>query len=248
MGDNVRTGVISAGCLSASEDRNGSRIHPETPMNNNVIHTVFSILNEEMTCFKDPIVTRIAQDNDPFAILISTMLSLRTKDTTTEHAFNSLVSVAATPYTISRLPTARLEELIYPVGFYKTKAKNIRLTSSIIADKYSGRVPDEIDELIALPGVGRKTANLVVTLGFKKMGICVDTHVHRITNRWGYVRTKDPLGTEMRLREILPKKYWLQINDLLVAYGQNICRPIGPFCSRCRLATYCEQMDVKKPR
>ena len=144
--------------------------------------------------------------------------------------------------------TPKLEKLIYPVGFYRTKANKIKEICKVLIEKYKGNVPNEIDELLKLNGVGRKTANLVVTLGYSKPGICVDTHVHRITNRWGYVKTKNPHETEFTLREKLPKKYWLTINDLLVTYCQNICVPISPKCSICRVSTYCKRAGVTKHR
>ncbi|HYA27905.1 MAG TPA: endonuclease III, partial [Acidobacteriota bacterium] len=141
-----------------------------------------------------------------------------------------------------------IAKLIYPVGFYKTKANNILEICRTIINQYGGKVPDEIDELLKFKGVGRKTANLVVTLGYKKPGICVDTHVHRISNRWGYVRTKTPDKTESALRDKLPKKYWIEYNDLLVSFGQHLCRPLSPLCSQCPVARYCDQIDVKVRR
>ena len=145
---------------------------------------------------------------------------------------------------MAELPASRIEKAIYPVGFYKTKAKNIRKICRILLSRNNGNVPEELNELVELPGVGRKTANLVITLGFGKPGICVDTHVHRITNRWGYVRTKTPEQTEMALRKKLPGQYWIIINDLLVTYGQNLCKPISPLCSRCKIAPYCDRVGV----
>jgi endonuclease-3 len=176
------------------------------------------------------------------------MLSLRTKDITTDHAFERLSAIASTPEAISDLPQETIEHAIYPVGFYKTKAKNIKETSRIIKEEHHGKVPQDLDELLKLPGVGRKTANLVVILGFDKMGICVDTHVHRITNRWGYLSTRTPDETEMKLREILPRQYWKEINNYLVPYGQNICLPLRPFCSRCKIFSYCERISVRSSR
>jgi len=147
-----------------------------------------------------------------------------------------------------KIPAPKLEKLIYPVGFYRIKARNIKEICKTLIETYNGEVPDEIDELLKLNGVGRKTANLVVTLGYKKPGICVDTHVHRITNRWGYVKTRNPHETEFVLRENLPTKYWLTINDLLVTYGQNICVPISPKCSVCPVNRYCKQVGVTRRR
>ncbi len=217
-------------------------------MNNYDIDKVFSILEEEVSFLKVPIVGRVAEEKDPFKVLISTMLSLRTKDRVTEEATKKLFSIAADLEEMTALDVHIIEEAIYPVGFYKTKARNIKKVSEIILEKYDGKVPNTMEGLLGLPGVGRKTANLVITLGFDAMGICVDTHVMRITNRWGYVSTKNPLETEMKLREILPQRYWKRINDLLVPYGQNLCTPVSPFCSRCRLRPYCDRVGVKSSR
>lgn len=217
-------------------------------MTNAVIDKVFKILSHEVEKLQEPIVGRVARDHDPFKILISTMLSLRTKDTTTEHAFKRLSTIASSPEELSRLPLESIEKAIYPVGFYKTKAKNIKKTSQIILMKHHGKVPGNMADLLSMPGVGRKTANLVIILGFDKLGICVDTHVHRITNRWGYVSTKEPNKTEIRLREILPKKYWKDINNYLVPYGQNVCLPVSPLCSQCKLFTYCSRIGVTSSR
>jgi endonuclease III len=198
--------------------------------------------------FKEPIVGRVARDHDPFKVLISTMLSLRTKDITTDHAFERLSAIASTPDGISGLTRETIEQAIYPVGFYKTKAKSIKETSRIIIEKHNGKVPQALDELLKLPGVGRKTANLVIILGFDEMGICVDTHVHRITNRWGYLSTRTPDETEMKLREILPRQYWKVINNYLVPYGQHICLPVSPLCSQCKILSYCKRIGVKTSR
>jgi len=217
-------------------------------MDNSVIDKVFGILKEEVLKLREPIVSRVAQDYDAFQVLISTMLSLRTKDATTEEAFGRLFAIANSPERILRTPLAEIEKAIFPVGFYRTKARNIKEVAGILVERHGGKVPGDMDALLALPGVGRKTANLVIILSFDGMGICVDTHVHRITNRWGYVSTKSPDETEMRLRQVLPEKYWRVINDYLVPYGQFVCTPIGPFCSRCRLEGYCEKIGVRKSR
>ncbi len=209
------------------------------------IDDVVRILKREIRQWKVPIVGVVAEKTrDPFQILISCVLSLRTQDGTTAAASERLFAVANTPEGLTALPVGRLERLIYPVGFYRVKARNIREISKRLIRDYDGRVPTEIDALLRLPGVGRKTANLVVTLGYNKYGICVDTHVHRITNRWGYVSTPTPEKTEFALREKLPRKHWKIINDLLVTYGQNLCRPIGPRCSVCKLYGYCERVGV----
>ncbi|MFQ5957104.1 MAG: endonuclease III domain-containing protein, partial [Candidatus Brocadiales bacterium] len=153
-----------------------------------------------------------------------------------------------TPDGMLRLKSSDIQRAIYPVGFYKTKTARIKDICNALIDEHGGEVPDDIDTLLRLHGVGRKTANLVVTLGYGKPGICVDTHVHRITNRWGYVKTKTPVETEFALRKILPRKHWLVINDLLVTFGQNICTPILPKCSTCKVYWYCKRVGVKKHR
>jgi len=210
------------------------------------IHQAVKILKKEVKQWRVPVVGRYSQS--PFAVLISCLLSLRTQDKTTGEASARLFQLAGTPETMVELSASAIENAIYPVGFYKTKAKNILKICRILISEYSGRVPEDIDTLLKLPGVGRKTANLVVTLGYNKPGICVDTHVHRITNRWGYVRTKTPEKTEAALRARLPKRYWIIINDLLVTYGQNICKPISPICSQCKIRRYCDRVGVDKSR
>ncbi len=180
--------------------------------------------------------------------MISCLLSLRTKDQTTRDASHRLFAVANNPQEMLRIATPDMEKLIYPVGFYRTKAVTIKEICGELIKTYKSKVPDEIDELLKLNGVGRKTANLVVTLGYQKPGICVDTHVHRITNRWGYVKTKNPYETEFALREKLPPQYWLTINDLLVTYGQNVCVPVSPKCSVCPVQTYCRKVGVMRHR
>jgi endonuclease-3 len=212
------------------------------------IHDVVRILREECAKLQVPIVTEVSRTRDPFRVLVGTMISLRTKDDVTRQAAERLFSRAGTPEEMLGLGRSEIENAIYPAGFYRTKAKHILDVCSIILSKYAGRVPDEIEELLTFPGVGRKTANLVVTLGYGKPGICVDTHVHRISNRLGYVSTKKPDETEFALREKLPKKYWIEYNDLLVTYGQNLCVPVSPFCSRCRLSPLCDRVGVLRSR
>jgi endonuclease-3 len=214
-------------------------------MQNSDIDQVIKILKKEIKQWKVPIVGRVAQrTRDPFQVLISCVLSLRTQDGTTAEASARLFNVARTPEALCRVPRGKIEKLIYPVGFYRVKSKNIKEISKRLISEYDSKVPDEIDELLKLPGVGRKTANLVVTIGYNKYGICVDTHVHRISNRWGYVKTPTPEKTEFALREKLPKKHWKIINDLLVTYGQNLCRPISPRCGECRIYDYCRRVGV----
>lgn len=213
------------------------------------IHRAIRILRQAVPRWQMPIVGVVAESSrDPFQILISCILSLRTQDATTDQASRRLFALADTPETMSRLRTKKIERAIFPVGFYRTKAKIIREICRNLIQNYGGRVPDEIDELMKFNGVGRKTANLVVTLGYGKPGICVDTHVHRISNRWGYVRTKNPKETEFALREKLPKQYWIEYNDLLVTFGQNLCRPISPLCSQCPVDAYCRKIGVKTHR
>lgn len=209
------------------------------------IHSAMRILQREVPKWETPVVTLMAETyENPFRVLISCILSLRTQDATTARASHRLFAEADTPAAMLKLTAKKIEKLIYPVGFYKTKAKNILDICHIILNDYHGQVPDEIDELLKLKGVGRKTANLVVTLGYRKPGICVDTHVHRISNRWGYINTANPEKTEFALRAKLPKKYWIEYNDLLVRFGQQLCRPISPICSRCPVAKYCDQVEV----
>ena len=184
----------------------------------------------------------------PFTTLISCILSLRTQDRTTMAASARLFSVADTPERILEIQTTRLEELIYPVSFYRVKTKTIRKIATDLIEKFGGKVPDTLEELLKLHGVGRKTANIVVTLAFNKPGIAVDIHVHRISNRLGYVSTKNPDDTEMALREKLPRRYWIVLNDLLVVYGQNLCKPVSPFCSKCAIADYCDRVGVERSR
>ena len=219
-------------------------------MQDSDIHEVIDILQEAIKQWPETTLGQVADQtrSAPFRILIGTVLSLRTKDETTAEACKRLFFLADAPETMVSLSEETIDNAIYPVGFHTTKAKNILSICRILIDEYNSRVPDEIDTLVTLPGVGRKTANLVVTLGYDKPGICVDTHVHRISNRWGYVNTKNPEKTESSLREKLPQKYWIGYNDLLVIYGQNLCKPVSPFCSRCRLSSYCDRVDVEKYR
>lgn len=218
-------------------------------INNSNIGKILKILKNEYIKNRKPIVTEISEiDKDPYKILIGTLLSLRTKDAVTKQASNKLFATADTPEKIVKLSQKQIEKLIFPVGFYHRKAENIKLVSKIILQKYAGKVPDNLDELLSLPGVGRKTANLVLVLGFDKFGVCVDTHVHRISNRWGFVKTKSPEETEFALRKKLPKKYWKIYNDYLVSFGQNICKPISPLCSKCKIEKWCPKIGVNTKR
>jgi endonuclease-3 len=219
-------------------------------MHRDHIHAAIRILKREIRQWQEPVLGIVARNSgrNPFLILISCLLSLRTKDKTTREASERLFVLAQTPAEMLKLPLKKIERAIYPVGFYRTKAKSIHGICRRLLDHYGGNVPDSIDELVTLPGVGRKTANLVVTVGYGKPGICVDIHVHRISNRWGYIKTTTPEESEEALRKKLPKQYWITFNDLLVPYGQNLCQPVSPFCSQCKLTAYCDRVGVKKSR
>ncbi len=219
-------------------------------MRQDQIHAAIKIVKCEVRQWQEPVVGVVARETarDPFRILISCLLSLRTKDKTTSEASARLFGLAHTPSTLLKLPLKKIERAIYPVGFYRMKAKSIHEICKRLLDVYDGKVPDSIDDLVTLSGVGRKTANLVVTVGYQKPGICVDIHVHRISNRWGYVKTKTPEQTEEALRRKLPKQYWITFNDLLVPYGQNLCQPVSPWCSKCKLKQYCDRVGVKQSR
>jgi len=213
------------------------------------IHTIISILKKETQKFTVPVVTQYSQEKrDPFKILISTLLSLRTKDQTTAKATERLFMLANSPKTMLKLSEKQIQTAIYPVGFYITKAKRIKEICKLLIEKHHNIVPNTMDELLTLPGVGRKTANLVLTKGYNKLGICVDIHVHRISNRLGCDKTKTPEETEFILRKKLPTQYWKVYNDYLVAYGQNICKPISPFCSKCVINRYCKKIGVTNRR
>jgi endonuclease-3 len=199
---------------------------------------------------KDPSVTTVAEhyERDPWAVLVSTILSLRTKDEVTLAASRRLLAKAPGPRELAALSEAGIARLAYPAGFYRTKAANLKKIAAILLAGCKGEVPADMDALLALPGVGRKTANLVLIEAFDLPGICVDVHVHRISNRAGWVSTKTPEETEMALREILPRKYWKGINALLVLYGQNLCRPVSPYCSRCVIKKHCKRIEVGRSR
>jgi endonuclease-3 len=212
------------------------------------IHAAVAYLRETLKSWRSPYLSQKRVKRDPFRTLVGCVLSLRTKDECTAVAAERLFSHADSPSAMLKLGPQRVAELIFPVGFYNQKAKQIMGICELLLDGHDGLVPGEIDELLKLPGVGRKTANLVVTEAFRKPGICVDTHVHRICNRWGYVRTPTPGKTEMALRKKLPEEYWLEINRLLVAYGKRICTPVSPKCSECGLEGMCAQRGVGRRR
>ncbi len=213
------------------------------------IERFMKILGREYKSWDVPVITLISnKGGTPFEILVSTLLSLRTKDEVTIKASERLLKKARTPEEILGLDLSDLEKLIYPVGFYPTKSKRLKEISRILIETYDGRVPDNMEELLKLPGVGRKTANLVLAEGFKMDAICVDTHVHRISNRIGYVLTKNPEQTEYALREKLPKKFWISYNEILVAFGQAICRPLSPWCSKCPVSNICFKVGIDRFR
>ena len=213
------------------------------------IHAVVRILKKTVGQWEEPVLGVIAREShDPFRILIACVLSLRTQDHTTAMASHRLFSLASCPSTMAALSSRQIERVIYPVGFYKTKARQIIGICRDLLEHFDGQVPDTIEKLLRLKGVGRKTANLVVTVGFRKPGICVDIHVHRISNRWGYVLSKTPEETEQALREKLPRRYWITFNDWLVPFGQHLCRPLSPFCSLCPVRQYCARVGVHRSR
>jgi len=193
-------------------------------------------------------VTKISRTREPFRVLVATIISLRTKDEVTDVAAPRLLAVAPTPEAMARLPPARIARLIYPAGFYRTKALTLRAIARTLMRDHGGRVPDTLEGLLAFKGVGRKTANLVLTMGWGKPGICVDTHVHRISNRLGFVRTRTPDDTEQVLRRRLPSRWWIPINDVLVAFGRTHCGPLSPRCSTCPVGTVCAREGVTRSR
>jgi endonuclease-3 len=218
-------------------------------MDNRTLALALERIRSEYPRYRMPIVTKLVRKKkDPYKVLISCLLSLRTKDEVTSMAQERLFKEADTPEKMLAMERERIEELIYPVGFYRNKAKVLQDVSRSLIQDHGGKVPDDLDELLKLRGVGRKTANLVITMGYDKPGICVDTHVHRITNRFGYVDTDTPDQTEMELRKKLPPEHWIEINDLLVTWGQNICKPISPLCSKCVVLGLCERIGVEKSR
>jgi endonuclease III len=213
------------------------------------IEAVFAIIKNEFSRHRAPVVDLIElQTRDPFKVLVTTILSSRTKDETTTQASRRLFTEVKTLSDLRTVPVRRLERIIFPVGFYRNKAKFLKALPEAMDRLYGGRIPDTVEELVRLPGVGRKTANLVVAIAFRKPAICVDVHVHRITNRLGYLKTKTPFETEMKLRKILPPHMWLMINSYLVSFGQHTCTPVGPKCSACPVFTHCRRVGVKSTR
>jgi len=211
---------------------------------------IISLLKKEVKQFEDPVGTEVSKKTkDPFQVLISCLLSLRTKDTITGPISWKLFDIANTPIKIADMPLKKLQSIIRPVNFYITKSKRIKQISKELVQKYNSKVPTNFEELLKFKGVGRKTANIVMVYGhFSKNHIPVDIHVHRIPNRLGWVNTKHPEDTEFALKKIIPKKYWMNINDLLVVHGQNVCVPVSPFCSKCVIRKYCKRVGVKRHR
>jgi endonuclease III len=214
-----------------------------------LVEAVMRTLAREIDGLDLPAVEKISQsqEDDPFQVLVATMLSARTQDATTLAASTRLFKVARTPRTMGTLTVRQIERLIYPVSFYRHKARHVKATCRLLVERFNGRVPTTMDELLTLPGVGRKTANLVLILGFRSVtNICVDTHVHRISNRLGWVATRTPEETERALYAATGQRWWATINLYLVTWGQNVCRPVYPRCSDCALREYCPQIGVTK--
>jgi len=213
------------------------------------IPSVNRILKREYLAHKAPILELIkVKTDDPFKVLVATILSARTRDETTAEVSARLFSKVDRPADLRRFNQRQMEKLILPIGFYRTKAKHLRQLPDALDKLFGGKIPDGIDDLCKLPGVGRKTANLVRSVAFDKPAICVDVHVHRISNRLGLLRTKTPLETEMRLRKALPLRYWKTWNRYLVSYGQRICTPTRPHCGDCPLHARCSRVGVTASR
>lgn len=209
------------------------------------IEQVYAILEEEFHKYRMPVVELIeTQTKDPFKVLITTIMSARTKDETTEAAARKLFQKVSNPDDLAKLNEKEIEELIFPVGFYHEKAKNLKRLPQALNELYGGKIPSSVEELVLLPGVGRKTANLVVAVAFDKPAVCVDIHVHRIFNRMGYLKTSTPLETELTLRKHFPVKLWTTFNSYFVSFGQHTCRPINPHCNVCPVFEYCSRIDV----
>ena len=219
------------------------------PMKMNELAPVMHILKREYESKHMPVVDLIqAHTRDPFQVLVATILSARTLDQTTAAACRRLFGVVRNLDDLRRIPRLKLEHLIYPVGFYRTKAKLLKRLPDAVAAQFGGVIPNTVEELIRLPGVGRKTANLVVAVAFNKPAICVDVHVHRISNRWGLIRTRTPLQTEMALRRRLPVKYWQVFNAYLVSFGQSVCRGVHPHCGACPIYAPCERVGTAQKK
>ncbi|MBD3391296.1 MAG: endonuclease III [Chitinivibrionales bacterium] len=210
------------------------------------IAAVYRVVKREFKRHTMPVVDLIEiETRDPFKVLVGTILSARTKDATTAAASARLFRKVKRPADLAKLPAKQIEELIFPVGFYQNKARLLTQLPGVLDSRFNGRIPETVEELVELPGVGRKTANLVVAVAFNKPAICVDVHVHRIMNRLGYVRTTTPFDTEMKLRQILPRRYWIMINSYLVSFGQHTCLPRNPRCDICPIHRYCRRVGVE---
>jgi len=212
------------------------------------VSRVLSLIRKQTERFIIPSVTLISYNKDPYQVLVSCILSLRTKDKTTIEAAKRLFRVAPCPQDMIKLTRLRLEKLIFPVGFYHRKAKVILDLSRKIIREFNAKVPSKIEDLLSFKGVGRKTANLVLGLGFNIPAICVDTHVHRISNRLGWINTKSPEDSEAALEKIIPKNLWIDLNTILVGFGQNLCQPVSPICSRCSVVNFCKRKGVIRSR
>ena len=218
-------------------------------MNEKDLIEIIKILRKEVKKWDVPVVSLVSETHkDPFSVLISTVISLRTKDEVTLKSFKKLFSKANNVEKMLKLKEEEIASLIYPAGFYKTKGRNIKKICEILVSKYEGKVPNSMEKLLELPNVGRKTANLVISVGFDGDGVCIDVHNHRLLNRLGFVKTKNPEETEYEVRKKLNKKYWRELNFILVAYGQHICRPISPYCSKCQIKKKCKRRGVEVSR
>jgi endonuclease-3 len=217
-------------------------------MNNRILAANLTRVEKSLGLRTPPAMVKIGQKADPFRILVGCLISARTRDEVTEAACSRLFQRIKGPKGLLKLTTRQVEKEIYPVAFYRNKAKALKSLSADLLDRFDGQVPETLEELLTLQGVGRKTANLTLILAFDGMGICVDTHVHRIANRWGYVETTTPEQTEAALRKKLPQKYWQRINEWLVGFGQTVCKPLSPLCSQCPVEKQCPRIGVDKHR
>ena len=217
-------------------------------MNNRILASNLVRVRESLGGRTPPAMVKIGQKADPFRILVGCLISARTRDEVTEAACTRLFQQIKSPKGLLKLTSRQLEKAIYPVAFYRNKAKALKSLCSDLIERFNSKVPETLEELLTLQGVGRKTANLTLILAFDGMGICVDTHVHRIANRWGYVETTTPEQTEDALRNKLPRKYWQRINELLVGFGQTICKPLSPLCSQCLVDKHCPRIGVGRHR
>ena len=216
-------------------------------MNSKNIYEVYEILEENLKDYTIPLAEQIQiKTKKPFFVLIGTILSARTKDETTAKVCNKLFKKIKNFKDLEKIEIKKLEKLLYPVGFYKQKAEYLKKLPEVVYNNFNGNIPSEIEELIKLPGVGRKTANLVRSVAFNLPGICVDTHVHRIFNRIGFIKTENPLETEMVLRKKIPEDLWNKTNYLFVMFGQNICKPISPSCRNCPINKFCKFKNKTK--